>query len=114
LTVEGQSYDTLESVIGISALKEMELNNGARFVPELRVSWRHEFLNEIQINRSSFSGGGDAFVTQGFDPANDTFNIGLSATIQLHDKVDLRFNYDFDAKSDYSSHSGLINLRYSY
>ena len=113
LTVDAQSYENLESNVGVSVFKETEMN-GARFVPEIHASWRHEFLDEIQISNSTYAGGGVSFITEGFDPANDTLNVGVSATMQLNDNIDMKFSYDFETKSNYNSHSGLFNIRYNF
>jgi outer membrane autotransporter protein len=114
LNVDGQSYETLESVLGVSARKEMESRDGTSIMPELHAAWRHEFLDEIQVNTSTYTGGGASFITTGADPANNTFNIGASFSMFLENNVDIKFSYDFDTKSDYKGHSGLINIRYNF
>ena len=114
LTVDGQSYETLESFLGVSASMEMETGNDTIVIPEIHAAWRYEFFDEIQVNNSTYTGGGALFTTNGFDPANHSINIGISYSMFREENIDIKFSYDFDTKADYQSHSGLINIRYSF
>ena len=114
LSVQGETHESLESVVGISVRKEMETAKGTSVVPEVHVSWRHEFLDERQVNTSTFTGGGASFTTNGFDPANNSFNVGASYSVYQENNIDIQVSYDYEAKSDYRGHSGILNIRYNF
>ena len=74
----------LQSTVGVSISKEMKTRNGTRFIPEAHVAWLHEYLNEGQVNTSTFTGAGGSFTTKGFDPASDSLNVGASVVKEPH------------------------------
>ncbi|MFT5427248.1 MAG: outer membrane autotransporter protein [Gammaproteobacteria bacterium] len=114
LTVDDEEADFLQSTLGVSLSKEMETNNGTKYTPEAHIAWLHEYLDENQNNTSTFTGGGGSFTTNGFDPADDSVNIGASVAIYNNNNIDVRAAYDFEAKSDYDSHTGQLTLRYNF
>jgi len=78
------------------------------------VAWLHEYLDEGQVNTSTFTGGGGSFTTRGFDPANDSLNVGASLAIYSENNIAVKASYDFEVKDDYDSHSGLLAFRYNF
>ena len=114
LTVGGEGTDVLQSALGVSISKEMIDADGNSYVPEAHISWLHEYLDEEQTNTSTFAGGGASFTTKGFDPASDSINAGASLGIFSVDNIDVRASYDYEGKSDYNSHSGMVILRYKF
>ena len=114
LVVGSETTELLQSTFGVSISKEMRTAAGARFIPEAHIAWLHEYFDETQANTSTFTGGGAAFNTAGFDPANDSLNIGGSVAVFKENNIDVRAAYDFEIKDDYSSHSGQLVLRYTF
>lgn len=114
LTVDNEENQALQSTLGVSLRREVETATGLKMVPEAHVAWLHEFLDEEQINTSTFTGGGGSFTTRGFDPANDSFNIGASLAIYSENNIDVKASYDFEVKEDYDSHFGLLVFRYNF
>ena len=104
----------MQSTLGVSISKEMESNNGTKYIPEVHVAWLHEYLDEQQVNTSTFTGGGGSFTTNGFDPANDSVNVGASLSVYNDNNIDVRAAYDYEAKDDFDSHSGQLTLRYTF
>ena len=91
LTVDNEENQALQSTLGVSLRREVETATGLKMVPEAHVAWLHEFLDEEQVNTSTFTGGGGSFTTRGFDPANDSFNIGASLAIYSENNIDVKF-----------------------
>jgi outer membrane autotransporter protein len=114
LIVNPETTNFLQSTVGVSVSQEIKTGNGARFIPEAHIAWLHEYLDEGQINTSTFTGGGGSFTTNGFDPANDSLNVGASVDFYATESLDIRAAYDFEVKDDYKSHSGQLILRYTF
>ncbi|MCZ6640863.1 MAG: autotransporter outer membrane beta-barrel domain-containing protein, partial [Gammaproteobacteria bacterium] len=114
LTVSPETTAVLQSTVGVSISKEMATRKGTRFIPEAHIAWLHEFLNEGQVNTSTFTGGGGSFTTEGFDPADNSLNIGASVDIYKTEHLDFRAAYDFEVKEDFTGHSGQLILRYTF
>ncbi len=114
LTVQDETTQALQSTLGVSVRKEMKMPNGFQVVPEAHVAWLHEFLDEGQTNTSSFTGGGASFTSRGFDPANDSLNVGVSLAVYSRSNFDVKATYDFEVKDDYYSHSGMLAVHYNF
>ena len=114
LTVEDESSEALQSTLGVSFRKQMKTADGLDVVPELHLAWLHEFLDEEQTNTSTFTGGGASFATRGFDPANDSLNVGASLSVYSGNNVDVRATYDFEIKDDFKGHSGMLVARFNF
>jgi len=114
LIVNAETTNVLQSTVGVSISKEMATRKGTRFIPEAHIAWLHEFLNEGQVNTSTFTGGGGSFTTEGFDPADNSLNIGASVDIYKTEHLDFRAAYDFEVKEDFTGHSGQLILRYTF
>jgi outer membrane autotransporter protein len=114
LTVQDESYSSLQSTIGVSVHKEIETVNNLKVVPEVHVAWSLEHLDEEQVNTSTFTGGGTSFTTRGFEPANASLNLGTSLAIYSANNIDVRAAYDYEVKNDYDGHAGFLVLRYNF
>ena len=79
-------------------------------VPYLSGSYRYEALGEAAQVTSTFSGGGSSFQTDGMDTASHVFNFGTGLSFLASDNNEISFGYDYEAKADYSSHTGQLTL----
>ncbi|MDD4954680.1 MAG: autotransporter domain-containing protein, partial [Candidatus Omnitrophica bacterium] len=113
LDVDAQDYNLLQSGLGAKISYPFTINEYA-FIPEFHAKWLYEFLGEAQQATSTFTGGGASFATSGFSPAQSSYNLGLKLTLLSKQNVSLSFGYDFEGKSDFYSHSGIVNLRYDF
>jgi len=114
LVVAKADHETLESSVGLSLRKEMKTDQGTTIIPEIHASWRHECLDDEQTNTSTFTGAGTSFATRGFDPANNSANIGVAFSAYLKNNIDIQVRYDYESKSDYDGHSGIATIRYNF
>ena len=108
LRVEGDSLDILDLGIGIMASWEKKLDSGAYLNPEIHARYSYDVIGDDISMTSQFLGGGSAFRSQGFDPAQSAFDIG--AGFKYFEAGDWEFMavYDFEYKSDYTAHSGFL------
>jgi outer membrane autotransporter protein len=81
LSVNSQSYDFLESALGVTAARAFSSDNGT-YVPEVHFKWYHELINpRIQNTWAALAfTGSESFTTQGPKTAADTLNPGVGLT----------------------------------
>jgi outer membrane autotransporter protein len=112
LNVESQSYDFLESGLGVKAARPFSFSDGT-FVPEVHAEWLHEILNPTLQNTSAFSGSPSS-TTPGFNPAGDMLNIGAGFTFLSCNcsatKWSLEAVYDYYLSDGYSANQGMVKF----
>lgn len=113
LSVKSENYDMLQSGLGVKLERPFETKGGA-MIPEVHFRWLYDFIGDKQETTSNFSGGGGSFATQGFDPAQHSFNAGTKLTLAAKGNWSLETNYDFEYKEDFISHTGWANIRYRF
>ena len=114
LTVRSADTASLTSTLGVSVRKAIKTANDYVVTPEVHAGWRYDFLDETQLNNSTFAGGGAAFNTRGLNPADSGINIGASLSAYSSGKMELQARYDFEYKPDYTSHAGTLIFRYRF
>jgi uncharacterized protein with beta-barrel porin domain len=81
LRVNAQSYDSLESSLGVKVAYPVLYRN-VTGVPEVHTKWFHELTNPTVTNTAAFSAvGSPSFTTRGIKTADDTFNVGAGVMI---------------------------------
>lgn len=113
LGVEAQDYDSLQSGIGIKLAYVIERKN-CLLIPDFHTKWLYDYIADNQQATSTFTGGGAAFATNGFNPPKSSYNVGAKLTILTKQNFSVTFNYDCEFKSDFYSHSGYANMRYEF
>ena len=113
LTVDSQGYDFLQSGLGAKMAWDFA-GNGGTWTPEIRAKWLYDFIGDKQQTTSSFTGGGASFSTNGADPAQHSFDLGAGLTFLSAKNVEVSFNYDYEVKEDFNSHSGVLMVKYAY
>ena len=113
LNVNSQSYNFLESRLGVKVARPVPVTSGA-FVPEVHFNWLHELNNPTLTNTAAFAGL-LPFSTPGFKPANNTLNAGVGFTFLSCTCTAKTWSveavYDYDWTSDqYSAQQGLIRF----
>jgi uncharacterized protein with beta-barrel porin domain len=76
--------------------------------------WLYDWVGDKQSMTSNFAGGGAAFNTEGFTPAQSAWNFGSKLTLMTQKDVSLELDYDLLFKEDYYEHYGSLNVRYSF
>ncbi len=115
LNVNSQSYDFVESGLGVKVAKPFAWRNGT-YVPEMHFTWFHELSNPNIKNTAAFAvAGSPAFSTPGFRTADDTLNVGARFTILScvcnTRPWSLEAAYDYYWTTEgYSSHRGTLRV----
>ncbi len=114
LRVESESINVLELGVGVDASWEYALDDSSVITPEVRAGYRYDVIGDSYEATSNFVGGGAGFGTEGADPAKSTFTLGLGMTYYTNDNWKFSVNYDYEFKSDYTSHSGFLRAGYEF
>ncbi len=114
LTVDSDTLNVLEFGVAVEASWVNEGYDGSVFKPTVNLGVRHDVIGDAFEANNTFAGGGTAFKTEGFDPAQTTFNAGVGATYFSTSNWNLSASYDAEVKSDYVSHSGLVKAAYKF
>ena len=115
LRVNAQSYDFLESGLGVKVAYPITYGTGT-YVPELHAMWFHELNNPAIRNAAAFNAAGSGtFTTSGAKTADDMFNVGTRLTIlSCECKANtwsLEAAYDYYWSSEqYSAHRGMLRF----
>ncbi|MGZ5126228.1 MAG: autotransporter outer membrane beta-barrel domain-containing protein, partial [Burkholderiales bacterium] len=115
LRVDSQSYDFLESGLGVKVERAFAHGN-ATYVPEVHFKWFHQLSNPTLKNTAAFTtAGSPAFTTPGLRTDDNTFNIGTSLTLLscacAAKTWSLEAGYDYDWRTDnYSAHRAMIKF----
>jgi uncharacterized protein with beta-barrel porin domain len=115
LKVKSQSYDFLESGLGVKVAHAFGYRDGT-YVPEVHFKWLRELYNPTLKNTAAFTAAGSpAFTIPGLKTSDDTFNVGAGLTLLscacTARTWALEAVYDYDWRSDrYSAHRGMLKL----
>jgi len=113
LNVDSQDYDMAQTGLGIKVAYPFE-NKSYTLTPDLHFKWLYDWIGDNQATTASFAGGGTSFGTQGFDPAQSGYDLGVRLTLNTKYRITLDLSYDFLLKEDYYEHTGILNVRYSF
>jgi len=108
LKIEDQDYDILNLNLKGKIARTWQVD-GIDLTPEVHLGYSYEVIHDKIQTLSTFQGGGDAFISTGFRPANSTYLGGIGVTWGADSMpVDMTLTYDATHKSDFLSHSGLV------
>ena len=79
LRVDSQSYDFVQSGLGVKAERIIDYAGG-KYSPEVHAKWLHDFSSTTMQQNAAFTGGGTAFTTRGIDQDRDLYNVGAGVT----------------------------------
>ncbi|MFO1257116.1 MAG: autotransporter domain-containing protein [Gammaproteobacteria bacterium] len=113
LKVRNEDVNAFVAGLGL----KVQYNNvygGSRIVPEAHVGAFYDFIADRQETSSNIFGTGTAFNSKGFDPAHDSYEVGVGLNIYTERNSIFSINYDYRFKSDFHSHNGFVKLRYQW
>jgi uncharacterized protein YhjY with autotransporter beta-barrel domain len=98
LTIPEQDADSLISQVGWTASYAAPTNFGS-FIPQIRASWDHEFLNSAEsvsatLQQSPFANGGRYTATgQGAESGRDYLNLGAGIGARFGNRASVTLDY---------------------
>jgi uncharacterized protein with beta-barrel porin domain len=115
LTVNAASSDSLSTDLGVRLTTSVSLAGLNPILPELRLGWRHEFLDAAQTLTASLAGlPGSNFSTTSTNFGRESALIGLSATQALGSSVRLFVAYDGQFSSKLDAHVFTAGIKGSF
>lgn len=114
LIVDAEDLDLFELGLSVDAKWTLKQNNGSVFKPAIGVGVRHDLIGDEFESTNQFTGGGSAFKVEGFDPAETTFDAGFGFDFETTSNWVFSADYNFEYKSDYDAHSGLVKAAYKF
>ena len=113
LVVKDKDFDNLNLGLGAKVAKKIKVANGT-VVPEAHVGLGYDIVADKMSTTAKFAGGGAEFTTNGADVARVSYNVGAGVTFINNDNFDVTATYDFEGKSDYSSHTTVLRGRWKF
>lgn len=114
LEVDTDDQYVFELGLGLEASWLHELEDGSYLKPKLAAGYRYDLADDEVETTATFTGGGAAFTTEGFDNQNHTFNVGAGLTFYTTANWELSANYDYELKEDYDAHNGYVRAAYRF
>jgi outer membrane autotransporter protein len=116
LNVDGASHRSLKSVVGFRVAYPLDvLESGRKIVPEARVMWAHEFLDDQAQFRAALQLLPDnPFNVRGQRFSRDSLLAGLGFNVPLTSQVVLFVDYDVAVSRDQSVQSLSLGARLSW
>lgn len=112
--IQNQDYNMLQLGAGVRWVDDYVVNEKMLFQGEIHLQGFYDFIGDRMQATSQFVGAGPSFITPGFRPVKDSYNIGASASVYGANAVIFTANYDFDYKKNYTAHSGYLRVRYEW
>ena len=81
LRVDRQTYNFLQSGLGVKAEWAMQQRGNGAYFPEVHAKWLHDFDSTTMRQNASFAGGGSTFSTSGIGQDRDLFNVGAGISL---------------------------------
>jgi uncharacterized protein with beta-barrel porin domain len=116
LNVDGASHRSLKSVVGFRVAYPLDvLESGRKIVPEARIMWAHEFLDDQAQFRAALQVLPDnPFNVRGQRFSRDSLLAGLGFNVPLTSQVVLFVDYDVAVSRDQSVQSLSLGARLSW
>jgi outer membrane autotransporter protein len=116
LSLAQQNANSLRSTLGGRIAYTWNLNQTIAIIPEVRMFWQHEFLNNARnINASLDGGNGVAFNFETTDPYRDSVFAGAGVTAQFGKNLSgsIFYNVNFGSQT-YQSNMLSVGLNVSF
>ena len=83
LDVAAQDYNMAQTGLGAKIGYPIDFNSKfGKLTPEAKFKWLYDWVGDAQQATSTFTGGGGSFNTQGFTPAQSSYDFGVKLTLE--------------------------------
>ena len=110
-SMEGQSFNSVESVLGIKLTQRVDTGWGT-LTADAQAGWLHDHVHSPIVTVANLSGVGYVLDTARL-PSNGA-QVSLGGTLEQGDDLSLRLEYQGDLRPGYASHTGLLTLRQNF
>ena len=116
LALVQQNANSLRSTLGGRIAYTWNLNKNITLIPEVRMFWQHEFLNNARNNGAALDGGnGESFDFKTTDPYRDSVFAGAGVTAQFGKNLSgsVFYNVNFGSQT-YQSNMVSVGLNFGF
>lgn len=111
LNVEGENASSLIYSLGTHCFYTWQVKKDILVVPQITLSWQHEFLQNPYAINSTLQGGGGVFNYSTTAPLRDSLLTGIGCSVNFAKKYDVSFTYNATAgNSDLVSQNFFVSL----
>ncbi|MBB3001509.1 outer membrane autotransporter protein [Paraburkholderia tropica] len=113
LSVDASHLSSVTTDLGAKIEREFPTPYGV-LVPELTVSWRHEYNNTSQLTTATFAGdpsGVNSFTTLGTSPLTNSAVVSAGVTLLRERNLSVTARYEMQAGRGFLSQGGTLRLR---
>jgi outer membrane autotransporter protein len=114
LSVQSEALNVLEVGAGVDVGWESLQVGGAVVKPEFSAGYRYDLIGDPVATTARFNGGGASFRTEGFEPAQGSFNLGAALGYVTPYGWEFVMSYDFAFKEDYAGHAAFLKAGYKF
>jgi uncharacterized protein with beta-barrel porin domain len=115
LIVEEAEHQALKSLIGARVALPIELESGRKLVPDARIMWGHEYLDDhATFSAALASAPGAPFTVRGQTFARDSLIVGSGVTVPLSGEAVIYADYDVALSADKTVQSLSVGGRLSW
>ncbi len=114
LNVHSVEMDSVRTALGVRLAAQFGEKDGVQFIPALRASWEHEFMDKTADVNASFIGGSGDFVVRGVELGADSGVLGVGLTVAFNKAIQGFVNYDAHLNTRMSSHAISGGLSYLF
>lgn len=112
LLSRGDSYDTLDTILGVRLASSFE-SDGIVFVPQARIGWIHTTGDLTPLMPLTLAGGG-AFTVAGVTRAEDALALGVGLNVSVDESLSGFIDYAANLSDESEAHavSGGFRIRF--
>ena len=116
LSIDEVELSSLRGGVGLKLLYEARVSPSLLLIPEARIGYQHEFLDDNATVASTFAGGapGSSFTVESSDVDRDYYTLGAGLTAHTDRNVSAFLGYDVALNDDFIEHNLTGGLRYSW
>ena len=112
MRIAGADGDFMTSVIGVKYAPQFKSGKSWIWSPELRAAAKYDILSD-EMESTVTMPAMTSYVVRGERLSRVGGEFGLGITGKWRD-VELSLNYDLDVRKDFTSHTGMVKLRYEF
>jgi outer membrane autotransporter protein len=102
--VKSDNIDALIPGVGLKVQYDTQYKS-SRIVPEAHFNVYHDLIADRHIASSTLFGTGMVFNAKSFEPAKDSYEVGIGLNVYASGNAIFSVNYDYLFKSDFHAHN---------
>jgi len=115
LNVSDSEFDSLKSTVGIRLAYPIEMESGRKLVPEARVGWTHEYMDDQASFIATIQGQPPVpNRIVGKEYSRDTLVVGGGLNIPLSSSSTAFVDYDANLNPDITTHTVSAGVRFTW